>query len=665
MAAVLAAAACGTHSENGPAKMATAAEDGWYSKIQADTGATLFAAHCQVCHGAKLEGGAGPALAGPQFFARFGGQPMSRLWYGVHTEMPLTAPSSLPSYQSLDLVAFILRQNKFPAGPYELVGHYDMNRMIPMSAPGGEDAGALALAAVDTTVRQPSTSAPSQSELDAADTAASDWLGYGKGYRNARYSALGDISAANVSGLKRICSVELGEGGAFEGTPVAYGGVLYVTSTHNTLAIDGATCAIKWKHTYTPSALEAAHNNKGLAIGGGRAIRGTTDGHLIALDLQTGALLWNKQIMDSRVGESAIAAPLIWNDLVFMAKAGGDLGVQGEVMAFHVADGTKVWGFFTVPTGRETGAGTWTRAGTAAHGGGGNWSSFAIDAATGTLLSPVGNPAPDFMSDARPGENLFTTGVIALDARSGRLKWWYQTQPHDVHDWDATGAAVFTTGAGKSMVAVTAKDGYVHLLDGATGKLLTKTQVTTRSNDTAPLTTQGTHYCPGVAGGEEWNGAAISRANGMLYVNAVDWCNTVKLSPADAHAAFVATGGGAGFGGGIALPDSLSAAHGWTTALDAATGAQKWHVRMPTPMVAAVTPTAGGVVFTGDLNGDFLALDAATGKTLFSQNTGGAMAGGVITYRAGGKQFVAAASGNTSYIAWTVTGKPTVVIFGL
>jgi len=637
-------------------------EAGWYGKEQADSGAQLFAAKCSVCHGQKLEGGAGPALVGPQFFARFGGDPMSRLWYGVHTEMPLTAPASLPANESLDIVAYILRQNGFPAGPYRLIGHYDLNRIIPKASPGGPDVAGVPLAsAPDTTIRQPTSSAPSQAELAAADTTPADWLTYGKGYRGARYSTLTDITAATAASLKPVCAVPLGEDGAYEGGPVAHNGILYVTTTHLTLAIDGATCAIRWRHQYVSSALESAANNKGVAIGGGRVIRGTPDGHLLALDLETGSVLWVRPIMDSRIGESAQAAPLIWNDLVFMPKAGSDVGIRGETMAFKVTDGSKVWGFATIPMGKETGAESWPEA-AAAHGGGGTWTYLSIDPASGTLHVPVGNAFPDFVGDGRSGANLFTAGIVALDAATGRLKWWYQTQPHDVHDWDATGSAVFTPAGGKTMIAATAKDGDLHLLDAATGKLQSRTSVTTHKNDQAPLTTAGTHFCPGPAGGMEWNGAAFSSTTGLVYVNSVDWCVTVKLTGVGPNAPKMSA---SSFGGGIPVPDSMSLAHGWTTAIDPKTGKVRWKVRQPTPMLAAVTPTMGGVLFTGTMDGHFLALDAATGKTLYEHDTGGAMVGGVITYVAGGKQYVAAASGNTSFIAWRVTGKPTLVIFGL
>lgn len=643
--------------------------EGWYSTEQAGQGATLFAQKCAVCHGAKLQGGAGPALVGKQFFLRFGGKPLSQLWYDVHTEMPLNAPSSLPNSDSLALVAFILQQNGFPEGASPIVGHYDTLRIIPSTAPGATAAETVPTAApTPMVVRQPSTSVPTQQELDRADTDADNWLAYGKGYRGARYSALSEISTSNVARLKPVCSLELASGGSFEGSPVAYKGVLYVTTTNGTFAVDGRTCAKLWSYQYDATDIAAGANNKGAAIGGGRVIRGTVDGHLIALDIKTGDVLWDRKIMDSSAGASALAAPLIWNDLVFMPKAGGDVGVRGEFMAFRVSDGTKVWGFSTIPMRNETGANTWQPANAALHGGGGVWTSFTLDPKTGTIFTPVGNPGPDFDSTQRRGANLFTTGIVALDARTGKLRWSYQTEPNDDHDWDATGTALFDTADGRMFLAATSKDGIVHLLDRASGKLLTKTAVTTIANTVTPITPSGTHYCPGVTGGSEWNGAAWNPAADLVYVNSVDWCVTVKRSAAPSMTNINQLSNAkqvSSFGGGIPLPDPMANARGWSTAIDPATGTVKWHVKMPTPMIAALTPTAGGLVFTGNLNGDFLALDAGTGRVLYQYDTNGALAGGVITYRADGEQYVAAATGNTSFVAWKVTGKPTLVVFGL
>jgi alcohol dehydrogenase (cytochrome c) len=231
-------------------------------------------------------------------------------------------------------------------------------------------------------------------------------------------------------------------------------------------------------------------------------------------------------------------------------------------------------------------------------------------------------------------------------------------------------AAEFDLPNGKTVLAATSKDGLVHMIDRADGKLLSKTETTTIANADAPITTTGKHYFPGLTGGSEWNGAAWNPNTGLIYVNSVDWCVTTKLTKEASITNIVsgaakAASGAAAFGGGIPVPDPMAKAYGWTTAIDPATGATRWHLKMATPMISAVTPTAGGLLFTGDLNDNLLALGAATGQTLFHYDTKNAIAGGIITYRAGTKQYVGTAAGNTSFVAWSVTGQPTVFIFGL
>ena len=197
-------------------------------------------------------------------------------------------------------------------------------------------------------------------------------------------------------------------------------------------------------------------------------------------------------------------------------------------------------------------------------------------------------------------------------------------------------------------------------------QIVNEDRTTTIANAKAPMTTTGTHYCPGVTGGSEWNGAAWNPRTHLVYVNSVDWCATVKLTKlaniTNITAATKVESGAAGFGGGIPIPDPMAKAYGWTTAIDPTTGRTRWHVKMATPMIAAVTPTAGGLVFTGDLNGNLLALDATSGKIVYRYDTKNAIAGGIITYRSGGTQYVAAAAGNTSFVAWKVTGKPTLFV---
>ena len=316
----------------------------------------------------------------------------------------------------------------------------------------------------------PSTPGPSQAELDSADVEPTQWLTYNKGYLGYRYSTLAQINAQNVSQLKPVCSFKLGEQGSFQNGPLVYNGALYTTSAFRTFAVDAATCEPLWSYRHSPGRVFRA-NSKGAAIADGRIVRGLPDGHLIALDAKTGALLWDRVIMESTAGEYATAAPLVWKGMIFLGKAGGDMGIRGEMMAFRATDGEKIWGFNTIPGPGETGSNTWKNPASIAHGGGGTWTSYSLDPAAGLLLIPVGNPAPDFASEARPGANLFTNSLVALDAMTGKLQWWHQLLGPEDRDWDTSVVAAFDARDRSRLAAVAGKDGVLHVVDRGNGKL--------------------------------------------------------------------------------------------------------------------------------------------------------------------------------------------------
>jgi PQQ-dependent dehydrogenase (methanol/ethanol family) len=480
---------------------------------------------------------------------------------------------------------------------------------------------------------------------------------YNKGYRGERYSTLKQINVSNAGKLRPVCMFQLGELGTFSTGPVVYDGILYATTHLGTYAIDAATCRKVWTHQHVAQGPEMNATNKGVAIAGGRVIRGTQDGFLYALDAKSGKPLWVRQVADWSIGEGIGAAPLVWNDIVFVGKAGGDWGIHGRMMAFNVADGSLAWAFDLIPTGSETGAGTWEKAGSAEHGGGAAWVAYALDRDTGTLFVPVGNPGPDFNKTMRPGANLFSISTVALDARTGKLKWWYQLRANDDHDWDATVVSLFDAG-GRKLVATSGKEGILHVIGRDDGKLVFKLPMTTLLNHDAPLTPEGVRVCP--VAGVQWNGAAHSASTGLLYVNAIDWCTVFKAGP---DPKWVATIPYTGLANGWGTNDPIDKWSGWVNAVDPKTGKMAWRVHTTTPMYAGLTPTAGNVLFTGDLNGNFLALDARSGKTLYSFDTGGPIAGGVVTYERKGRQYVAVASGHSGG-SIPLTGSTTIVIFG-
>jgi alcohol dehydrogenase (cytochrome c) len=495
----------------------------------------------------------------------------------------------------------------------------------------------------------------------AIDTAA-DWLTYNRTLEGHRGSPLADIDTGNVAGLHPVCTFPLGERASFQSGPVVVGGTMYVTTVERTWAIDAATCALRWRHEYRyhPRPDFDIKVNRGVAYLSGRIYRGANDGRVYALDAYTGEELWSAVVGDVDKGETFPAAPIAWNGLVFIGNAGGDnFGVTGRMMALDAGSGGIVWSTELVADAGNA-ARTWPPATEQIpRGGGATWTSYALDTLTGGLFVATGNAAPDFLREARPGSNLHTYSVVELDARLGTIRRARQLLREDVHDWDlASAPSLVTTAGGRRMIFQAGKDGHVYALDRESGAIVWRTAVTHRENVDAPLTAEGTRFCPGVNGGVEWNGPAYSREAGAVFVNGIDWCTTVKIEPLselEGKEGLPWTGSSElrhPFG----VPDSVRS--GWVTALDAETGAIRWRFRSPTPMVAGVTPTAGGLVFTGDLHGDVLALDAATGAVRWRWSTSLPIGGGVITYRAGGRQYVAVAAGMHAPVTWQLESPP-------
>jgi alcohol dehydrogenase (cytochrome c) len=290
-----------------------------------------------------------------------------------------------------------------------------------------------------------------------------------------------------------------------------------------------------------------------------------------------------------------------------------------------------------------------------------------VDTVGGALFAATGNAAPDFLAQARPGDNLYTASVVELDARTGSIRRWRQLLRADQHDWDLAAPPVLvTTASGQRLVVQAGKDGFVHAIDRASGAVVYRTAVTTRENVDAPLTAEGTRFCPGVNGGVEWNGPSYAPEIDGLFVNAIDWCTTVTVAPlAELEGKDgIPWTGSARLREPFGKPDSLRS--GWLTALDAERGTVRWRWHAPTPLVAGITSTAGGLVLTGDLAGDVLALDARTGRLLWQYGTGRPIGGGVVTYRAGGRQLVAVAAGMHAPVTWQLESDPAqVIVFGL
>ena len=518
------------------------------------------------------------------------------------------------------------------------------------------------------------------------------WPSYNDGLDGQRFSPLTQINRNTLPDLAEICRVPLGDPGPFEAGLVVVGETMYLTTTHDTIALDPRTCLVRWRHTYVPEDQEVYPPNRGVAVLAGRVYRGTADGRLLALDAATGALVWKTVLGNPHLGEFVSSAPIAWDGLVFAGIAGSDWGVRGRMMAFDAVTGREVWRFNTIPVANETGADTWSAGSLAWTGGGGLWTSYTFDSAAGEVLIPVGNPAPDFAPAYRPGSNLFTNSIVALDARTGALKWWYQATPHDGLDYDLSAAPLlYADREGRSRVAFAGKDGYLQAIDRDTRRLLFRTPVTTIRNEGAIPTEAGTTVCPGDLGGAEWNGPSFDQANDALVVGTVDWCGTARpprfqllnrlkhiplpgfgvalvqdvfaMLPSRLRYQINKYLNGGSFSGGTM--ERTGTPTGWVTSVDAETGATRWRYHADAPVLAGVTSTAGGLVFTGDNAGNLLVFDGGSGALVRKMATGGALAGGMITYRLAGQQYLAFASGNISRSTFGALGVPTVVVMGV
>jgi len=517
-----------------------------------------------------------------------------------------------------------------------------------------------------------------------------DWPEYNRTLAGDRYSPLAEITAANVGQLTLRCAYTLPEVVSFQTGPLVIDGTMYFTTFEGSYAIDAARCTEKWSRRRKSAGLSGLAVNRGFAYLDGRLFRGTGDAHVIALDAADGHELWDRALPVQGPGISIPMAPIAANGRVYVGNAGGDtVGVTGHVFALDARDGHVIWRFDVVPD-EGYARRTWTNPQLPISGGA-FWTSFTLDERQGILYVPAGNPAPDFDTLDRTGEDLYADSVLAIDAATGRLLAYRQLVKHDSHDWDVDSApTLVTTRAGRRIIASANKDGLLSILDRsgigretapaservAVGQaprsghaplipLLSQTPTTTRENVDVPLSRDHpVHFCPGMGGGVEWNGAAFSPRTDLLFVGAVDLCAHVQL----VRELAVPPAGQVWFGSVGSMADMIDppgTARGWLTAFDAENGRVRWKFKAPHPIVAGVTPTGGGLVFAADLGGDVFALDQGTGLVLWHASTGQSIGGGLVVYRAGGHELLGVASGMKSF-AWPgAADKSRILVYGL
>ena len=503
-------------------------------------------------------------------------------------------------------------------------------------------------------------SGPTQIELSAASDSV-EWLLPNHDYAGQRFVDLKQINRDNAAQLRPVCIYQAGDMRIFQPNPLVYKGAMYLTTVTSTIAVDAATCAVRWRYDWQPKAKEAElkignvvrnpYRARGVALKDGMLVRSTSDGYLIALDAETGKLVWERAVANAEKYELMNMAPLAYGDLVITGIGISEFGVKGWIGGFRLANGEPVWRFNTVPDEAEHAAETWNPTEGRTRGGGGVWVTPSLDTAPGLLYVAVGNPVPDFFGGVRTGKNLY------------RSKWFRQFVAHDLHDWDLTVTnplySAVIDGTRRPLVSVAGKDGVLRAVDRESQKQIYEIPLTTVSSADIDPTVEGVHTCPGALGGFQWSSPSYNPTTNVLVAPTVDWCGVFKKADELRYIP------GQLYMGGSFTYDPVEKSRGWLTAVNASTGDILWKYESKRPMLASVTTTSADLVFTGELTGDFVVLDGRRGDVLYRFNTGGPVGAGVITYAVNGKQYVAVTSGATAPFWRTPPASSTLVIFAL
>jgi alcohol dehydrogenase (cytochrome c) len=519
-----------------------------------------------------------------------------------------------------------------------------------------------------------------------------NWLTYSGSYFSNRYSALRQIDPTNVKNLEQKWVYQGQVMGNWQTTPLVVDGVMYITQRQNdVIALDAKTGRVFWIYRYLPSPDQkvcCGSNNRGVAILGDTLYMGTLDAHLIAIDTKTGRPVWNIEVADIKAAYSITHAPLVIKDKVIVGVGGGEYGIRGFIAAYDAKTGKEAWRFYTIPGPGEPGHETWQACppgssaspGSAAycdpeawkHGGGSIWMTGSYDSALNLTYWGVGNAGPDWNNDQRPGDNLYTDSVVALDADTGRLKWHFQFTPHDTYDYDSVQVPVLAdmnwNGTPVKLMLWGNRNGYFYVLDRETGKFLlgkpfVKVNWSSGLDERGrPIQTPqppGAPTWPGNQGGTNWYSPTYSPRTGLIYYSAwEDYASIFRKAPMPYTEGRNFGGGGSTVLGPVPNTPGMpvlrrgpintwtdAVGHGAVLAIDPKTGDRKWKFEMTDVTDSGLLTTASDVLFTGGREGYFHALDARTGALLWKTNLGGQIVAGPMTYQVDGKQYVATVSG--------------------
>lgn len=520
-----------------------------------------------------------------------------------------------------------------------------------------------------------------------ADKEPQNWLTFNGTYRSNHYSTLTQVTPANVNNLELKWVFQAHWLDPYEATPIVADGVLYTTQGNDVVALDAVTGRLYWIYRYTPasdSRLCCGRITRGLAIHGNTLYLAAVDAHLVAIDAKTGNPLWDTHVAQTTQGYTMTGAPLVVKNHVIIGLAGGEYGIRGFLASYNAYTGKEEWKFYTTAGPEDPGGKTWT-GDTYKIGGGSAWLTGSYDAETNLLIWGIGNAGPDYNGDLRPGDNLYTSSMVALDVDTGKLKWHYQANPHNEYDWDAVQTPLLVDmqwqGKLRKVFLWANRNGFYYVIDRVTGKfLLGKNFVKQTWNagfdaDGRPIMTpnsksseSGTLIFPDNQGGTNWYGASYSERTKLFYVNAREGYSSLFVKGDQKYTEgerYDGRGRLAQLGGPVRQPAVGSGEDQFTAvrALNAETGDLKWEYKLNTGLslnpfagwqtiagASGILTTASDLLFVGGREGNLVALDARDGKLLWKKEMGGSMIMDPILYSVNGKEYFAINAGTSLFV---------------
>jgi alcohol dehydrogenase (cytochrome c) len=641
------------------AAVAAFAAGGGYTDQQARSGQTVYAAKCSACHGAQLQGGAGPPLVGATFRTSINSsyQTAAQLYEFIDKQMPANAPGTLTPAQALNVTAYLMQRNGLAAGSTPLteanaaaVKLAGQRITAPSAATNTATNNEIVRAAAPA--RHVFAPIPASTDVQITDAMLSgaaqnsnDWLLHGRTWDNQRYSPLDQITADNVKSLSLVGILQTGMTASFETTPIVVNGVMYATtpvvnSQMKIMAFNAATGSRYWETTYNLGTYRICCGpvNRGPVVAYGNVYFLTLDNHLVALDARTGALRWQSQVADPNVGYSETMTPQLYNGMLIIGSAGGEWAIRGFVAAYDAYTGKQRWRWYATDPKTYSGN-SWQT------GGAMTWTTPAFDPELGLMIFSTGNPNPDLYGGSRKGDNLWSDSIVALDVNTGRLRWYYQEVKHDVWDYDAVSPVVLfdvhQNGQTIPAAGEAGKVGWFFIVDRRTGHLIRKSDpyVLFSKNAFTVPTKAGVDMLPGANGGAEWSPAAYSPKTHLVYVLAMDQLMKFTTQPTKTLT------GQLRLGSAFVNVTPHGVQDGRFVAIDTETGKIAWTYMTPQPLIGGALVTAGNVAFMGEGDGNFDAIDATTGKLVWQYNLGAGVNAPPITYTVKGTQYVAVAAG--------------------